>query len=56
MAIIANAEVHSLAEPWSGEIRTGTHSLMTDKPESFGGKIKVLHPMTLFVQAWFLVL
>lgn len=44
MAIIANAEVHRLAEPWSGEIKTGTHQFITDKPESFGGQDKGLAP------------
>ena len=38
MAIIANAEVQSLAEPWSGEVKSGKHQFMTDKPESFGGQ------------------
>lgn len=47
MAIIANAEVHRLAEPWSGEIRTGTHQFITDKPESFGGQDKGLAPYDL---------
>ena len=36
MAIIANAEVRTLAELWSGEVRSGTHQFITDKPESFG--------------------
>ena len=38
MAIIANAEVQSLAEPWSGEVKSGKHQFITDKPESFGGQ------------------
>ncbi len=38
MAIIANAEVRTLAAPWSGEVRSGTHQFITDKPESFGGQ------------------
>lgn len=38
MAIIANAEVQSLAEPWSGKVKSGKHQFMTDKPESFGGQ------------------
>ena len=38
MAIIANAEVRTLAELWSGEVRSGTHQFITDKPESFGGQ------------------
>ncbi|TCB50519.1 OsmC family protein [Acinetobacter terrestris] len=38
MAIIANAEVHRLAEPWSGEVKSGKHQFITDKPESFGGQ------------------
>ena len=38
MAIIANTEVHSLAKPWSGEVTSGKHQFITDKPESFGGQ------------------
>ena len=38
MAIIANAEIRTLAEPWSGEVRSGTHQFITDKPEFFGGQ------------------
>ena len=38
MAIIANAEVQSLDEPWSGEVKSGKHQFMTDKPESLGGQ------------------
>ncbi|MFH7766020.1 OsmC family protein [Acinetobacter sp. BSP-28] len=38
MAIIANAEVQSLAEPWSGEVKSGKHQFITDKPEFFGGQ------------------
>ena len=38
MAIIAQASVQTLAESWSGNIRSGKHQLLTDKPESFGGQ------------------
>ncbi|WP_407303102.1 OsmC family protein [Acinetobacter sp.] len=51
MAIIANAEVRSLTEPWSGEINTGKHQLLTDKPESFGGQDKGLAPYDLICSA-----
>lgn len=51
MAIIANAEVHRLAEPWSGKIKTGMHQLITDKPESFGGQDKGLAPYDLICSA-----
>ncbi|MFW1953568.1 OsmC family protein [Acinetobacter beijerinckii] len=37
MSIIANAKVLTLAEPWKGEVTSGTHQFLTDKPESFGG-------------------
>lgn len=47
MAIIANAEVHRLVEHWSGEIKTGIHQFMTDKPESFGGQDKGPAPYDL---------
>jgi putative redox protein len=40
MAIIANAEVHTLAAPWSGEIKSGIHQFITDKPGFFGGQDK----------------
>lgn len=44
MAIIANASVKTLLEPWSGDISSGAHRLITDKPESFGGQDKGLAP------------
>ncbi|MDA3441956.1 OsmC family protein [Acinetobacter bereziniae] len=44
MAIIANAKVKTYPEPWSGEVLSGKHQLITDKPESFGGKDKGLAP------------
>ncbi len=47
MAIIANAKVKTLAEPWSGDISSGKHQLITDKPESFGGQDKGLAPYDL---------
>ncbi|MFW2161410.1 OsmC family protein [Acinetobacter beijerinckii] len=37
MSIIASAKVLTLAEPWKGEVSSGTHQFLTDKPESFGG-------------------
>ena len=37
MSIIASAKVLTLAEPWKGEVTSGTHHFLTDKPESFGG-------------------
>ncbi|WP_445114596.1 OsmC family protein [Acinetobacter sp. WZC-1] len=40
MSIIANAKVKSLTEQWAGEIHSGHHQLITDKPESFGGQDK----------------
>jgi len=33
MAIIANAKVKTYPEPWSGEVVSGKHQLITDKPE-----------------------
>ena len=47
MVIIANAKVKTLAEPWSGDISSGKHQLITDKPESFGGQDKGLAPYDL---------
>lgn len=44
MAIIAQASVQTLAESWSGSIRSGKHQLLTDKPESFGGQDQGLAP------------
>ncbi|OTG67051.1 osmotically inducible protein C [Acinetobacter sp. ANC 4470] len=47
MAIIANAEVRTLVAPWSGEVRSGTHQFITDKPESFGGQDQGPEPYDL---------
>ena len=47
MAVIANAKVETLPEPWSGAIRSGRHQLITDKPESFGGQDQGLAPYDL---------
>ena len=44
MAVIANAKVFSLKEPWSGQVNSGKHQLITDKPESFGGQDQGLAP------------
>ena len=38
MAVIAKATVKTRVEHWAGDITTGTHALVTDKPESFGGQ------------------
>jgi len=40
MAIIANAEVKTCVEAWSGEVSSGQHQFITDKPASFGGQDK----------------
>ncbi|MEN4983954.1 OsmC family protein [Acinetobacter modestus] len=37
MSIIASAKILTLPEPWKGEVMSGTHQFLTDKPESFGG-------------------
>lgn len=37
MATIANAKVTTLPEKWGGEIQSGQHTFLTDKPESFQG-------------------
>ena len=37
MSIIASAKVQALAEPWKGEVTSGSHQFLTDKPESLGG-------------------
>jgi len=37
MSVIASAKVLTLPEPWKGEVASGTHQFLTDKPESFGG-------------------
>lgn len=47
MAVIANAKVQILQAPWSGEVTSGKHQLITDKPESFGGQDKGLAPYDL---------
>ena len=47
MAIIAQASVETLPEPWSGSISSGKHQLLTDKPESFGGQDLGLAPYDL---------
>lgn len=47
MAIIANAKVQTRQAPWSGDIQSGKHQLVTDKPESFGGQDLGLAPYDL---------
>ncbi|RKG30711.1 OsmC family protein [Acinetobacter tianfuensis] len=37
MGVIAKAQVDTLPAPWSGQVSSGKHQLLTDKPESFGG-------------------
>ena len=37
MSVIASAKVQALAEPWKGEVTSGSHQFLTDKPESLGG-------------------
>ena len=37
MSVIASVKVLNLPEPWKGEVTSGTHQFLTDKPESFGG-------------------
>lgn len=37
MSIIASSKVLTLPEPWKGEVSSGTHRFLTDKPEQFGG-------------------
>ena len=37
MASIANTTISSLDAPWAGELTSGKHHYITDKPESFGG-------------------
>lgn len=44
MATIAQAKVQTRTEHWLGEISSGQHKLLTDKPESFGGKDLGLAP------------
>ena len=38
MGIVATAKVQSLQTSWQGEIQSGKHTYLTDKPESFGGQ------------------
>ena len=40
MGIIANAEVKTCVEAWSGKVSSGRHQFITDKPASFGGHDK----------------
>ena len=40
MAIIANAEVKTCVEAWSGKVSSGRHQFITDKLASFGGHDK----------------
>lgn len=44
MAIIAKASVHTRPEHWLGEVTSGQHTLLTDKPQSFGGQDQGLAP------------
>lgn len=37
MGLISSAKVQSLATPWAGQVSSGQHQLLTDKPASFGG-------------------
>lgn len=37
MGWIASAKVQSLPEPWAGQVSSGQHQLITDKPQSLGG-------------------
>ena len=37
MSVIASAKVQALAEPWKGEVKSGSHQFLTDKPGSLGG-------------------
>ncbi len=38
MAIVATTTISSLPAPWAGELSSGKHHYITDKPESFGGQ------------------
>ena len=40
MAVISSAKVKTFPEQWSGEIISGKHRFITDKPESIGGQDK----------------
>lgn len=37
MSIIASSIVEAKKEQWKGEVSSGKHQYLTDKPESFGG-------------------
>ncbi|QER40926.1 OsmC family protein [Acinetobacter suaedae] len=37
MSVIATAKVQALATPWQGQVSSGTHQFLTDKPETAGG-------------------
>ncbi|WP_436863449.1 OsmC family protein [Acinetobacter haemolyticus] len=37
MSVIASAKVRALTAPWQGEVSSGTHQFLTDKPETAGG-------------------
>ena len=37
MSSIAQTTISSLAAPWAGELTSGKHQYITDKPEKFGG-------------------
>lgn len=37
MARIANTKIAVLVAPWAGELISGKHHYIIDKPESFGG-------------------
>ena len=51
MAIIAQASVQTRTEHWLGEINSGKHQILTDKPESFGGGDQGLAPYDLLCSA-----
>lgn len=51
MGIVAKAKVLTLNAPWSGEIQSGQHQLITDKPVSFGGGDLGLAPYDLLCSA-----
>ncbi|TCM62796.1 putative redox protein [Acinetobacter calcoaceticus] len=38
MGIIANSRVNTLTQAWGGEVQSGSHLYLTDKPESLGGQ------------------
>ena len=37
MSSIAQTTISSLEAPWAGELTSGKHTYITDKPEKFGG-------------------